>query len=216
MCGPTLFDFGGVLSLEWLIMIQLSRVFILSFLLWPVVSGADIYRYVDGEGVIHYSNVQPDEKFTLYLREGPKAAPRAPASALQLPGANWMTGYVDRFSRANDLPPALVHAIIKAESNGQRNAVSRKGAKGVMQLMPFTSKRLRVADPFDPIENIEGGIKYIKELLVTFGGDLTNTVAAYNAGPAAVRKYGGVPPYQETRIYVRRVMDLYRQYSAAE
>jgi len=195
-------------------MVQLSRVFILSFLLWPVVSGADIYRYVDGEGVVHYSNVQPDEKFTLYLREGPKAAPRAPASAI--PGASWMTGYVDRFSRANDLPPALVHAIIKAESNGQRKAVSPKGAKGVMQLMPFTSKRMRVADPFDPIENIEGGIKYIKELLVTFEGNLTNTVAAYNAGPAAVRKYGGVPPYQETRLYVRRVMDLYRQYSAVE
>ncbi|HLO09726.1 MAG TPA: lytic transglycosylase domain-containing protein [Desulfobacteria bacterium] len=127
-----------------------------------------------------------------------------------------MTGYVDRFSRANDLPPALVHAIIKAESNGQRKAVSRKGAKGVMQLMPFTSKRLRVNDPFDPIENIEGGIKYIKELLVAFEGDLTNTIAAYNAGPGAVRKYGGVPPYQETRLYVRRVMDLYRQYSAVE
>jgi soluble lytic murein transglycosylase-like protein len=195
-------------------MVQLSRVFILSFLLWPVVSGADIYRYVDREGVIHYSNTQPDEKFTLYLREGPKAAPRATASAL--PGGGWMTGYVDRVSRANDLPPALVHAIIKAESNGQRNAVSPKGAKGVMQLMPFTSKRLRVADPFDPIENIEGGIKYIKELLITFEGNLTNTVAAYNAGPAAVRKYGGIPPYQETRLYVRRVMDLYRQYSAVE
>ena len=196
-------------------MVQLSRVFILSFLLWPVVSGADIYRFVDRDGGVHYSNTQPDEKFTLYLREGPKAAPRAPASALP-PGASWMTGYVDRFSRANNLPPALVHAIIKAESNGQRKAVSRKGAMGVMQLMPFTSKRLRVADPFDPIENIEGGIKYIKELLVTFEGNLTNTVAAYNAGPAAVRKYGGVPPYQETRLYVRRVMDLYRQYSAVE
>jgi soluble lytic murein transglycosylase len=195
-------------------MVQLARVFILSFLLWPVVSGADIYRYVDRDGVIHYSNTQPDAKFTLYLREGPKAAPRAPAS--DLPGASWMTGYVDRFSRANDLPPALVHAIIKAESNGQRKAVSPKGAKGVMQLMPFTSKRLRVVDPFDPIENIEGGVKYIKELLVTFQGNLTNTVAAYNAGPAAVRKYGGVPPYQETRLYVRRVMDLYRQYSAVE
>jgi soluble lytic murein transglycosylase len=194
-------------------MVQLSRIFILSFLLWPVVSGADIYRYVDREGVIHYSNTQPDEKFTLYLREGPKAAPRA-ASAL--PGGGWMTGYVDRVSRANDLPPALVHAIIKAESNGQRKAVSPKGAKGVMQLMPFTSKRLRVSDPFDPIENIEGGIRYIKELLVTFEGDLTNTIAAYNAGPAAVRKYGGVPPYQETRLYVRRVMDLYRQYSEVE
>jgi len=195
-------------------MVQLSRLFILSFLLWPVVSGADIYRYVDAEGVIHYSNTQPDEKFSLYLREAPKAAPRPQASAL--PGASWMTGYVDRFSRANDLPPALVHAIIKAESNGQRTAVSRKGAMGVMQLMPFTSKRMRVNDPFDPIENIEGGIKYIKELLVTFDGNLTNTIAAYNAGPTAVRKYGGVPPYQETRLYVRRVMDLYRQYSAVE
>jgi len=195
-------------------MVQLSRVFILSFLLWPVVSGADIYRYVDADGVIHYSNIQPDEKFTLYLREGPKAVRRSPASSL--PTASWMTGYVDRVSRANDLPPALVHAIIKAESNGQRKAVSPKGAMGVMQLMPFTSKRMRVIDPFDPIENIEGGIRYIKELLVSFEGDLTNTVAAYNAGPAAVRKYGGVPPYQETRLYVRRVMDLYRQYSAAE
>jgi len=195
-------------------MVQLSRVFILSFLLWPVVSGADIYRYVDRDGVIHYSNTQPDEKFTLYLREGPKAGPRLPASSL--PTASWMTGYVDRVSRANDLPPALVHAIIKAESNGQRKAVSPKGAKGVMQLMPFTSKRMRVIDPFDPIENIEGGIRYIKELLVSFEGDLINTVAAYNAGPAAVRKYGGVPPYQETRLYVRRVMDLYRQYSAVE
>ena len=195
-------------------MVQLSRIFILSFLLWPVVAGADIYRYVDRDGVLHFSNTHPNERFTLYLREGPKASPRGPASAL--PGASWMTGYVDRFSRANDLPPALVHAIIKAESNGQRKAVSRKGAEGVMQLMPFTSKRMRVADPFDPIENIEGGIRYIKELLVTFEGDLTNTIAAYNAGPAAVRKYGGVPPYQETRLYVRRVMDLYRQYSAVE
>ena len=195
-------------------MVQLSRLFILSFLLWPVVSGADIYRFVDGDGVIHYSNTQPDEKFTLYLREGPKETPRALPAAL--PGGSWMNGYVDRVSRANDLPPALVHAIIKAESNGQRKAVSPKGARGVMQLMPFTSKRLRVADPFDPIENIEGGIKYIKELLVTFEGNLTHTIAAYNAGPGAVRKYGGVPPYEETRVYVRRVMDLYRQYSAVE
>jgi soluble lytic murein transglycosylase len=195
-------------------MVQLSRVFILSFLLWPAVSGADIYRYVDADGVIHYSNTQPDEKFTLYLREGTKAAHRESASSL--PTASWMSGYVDRVSRANDLPPALVHAIIKAESNGQRKAVSPKGAKGVMQLMPFTSKRMRVVDPFDPIENIEGGIRYIKELLVSFEGNIINTVAAYNAGPAAVRKYGGVPPYQETRLYVRRVMDLYRQYSTAE
>jgi len=195
-------------------MVQLRHVFILSFLLWPAICGADIYRSVDGEGVIHFTNTQPNGKFSLYLREGPDAVPsRSGADSVD---AGWMNGYVDRFSRANDLPPALVRAIIKAESNGQRKAVSRKGAEGVMQLMPFTSKRMQVADPFDPIENIEGGIKYIKELLVAFEGDLTNTIAAYNAGPAAVRKYGGVPPYQETRLYVRRVMDLYRQYSAVE
>lgn len=127
-----------------------------------------------------------------------------------------MADYVNRYCRANNLSPALVHAIIKAESDGRRKAVSPKGAKGVMQLMPFTSKRLNVSDPFDPIENIEGGIKYIKELLATFDGDVTNAVAAYNAGPAAVKKYGGIPPFQETRLYVRRVLNLYRQYSFLE
>jgi len=189
--------------------------FILSFAFWPTSAKADIYRSVDPDGVVHFSNTQPDGKFELYLREAPKTPSPLPLAASPL-GEEWMSNYADRYARAHNLPPALVRAIIKAESNGQRRAVSRKGAKGVMQLMPFTSKRMNVSDPFDPIENIEGGIKYIKELLVAFEGDLTNTVAAYNAGPAAVRKYGGVPPYQETRIYVRRVMDLYRQYSAVE
>jgi soluble lytic murein transglycosylase-like protein len=195
-------------------MFYLRTFFILSVILWPMSAGADIYRFEDDEGVVHFSNVQPDERFELYLREGAKAAPlRKPAG---YPEEDWMSNYVDRYCRSNNLSPALVHAIIKAESNGQRKAVSRKGAKGVMQLMPFTSKRLNVTDPFDPIENIEGGIKYIKELLAVFEGDITNAVAAYNAGPAAVKKYGGIPPYQETRLYVRRVLDLYRQYSARE
>jgi len=109
-----------------------------------------------------------------------------------------------------------VKAIIKAESNGERFAVSPKGAQGMMQLMPFTSKRMKVSDPFDPVENIEGGVKYIKELMGTFRGNLVHTVAAYNAGPEAVRKYGGVPPYKETRQYVKRVLDFYRQYSVDE
>ncbi len=195
-------------------MFYLRLLFIFSFTFLPALAGADIYRFIDKEGVVHFSNVPPDGKFVLYLREGPQAAP--PSRKTALPGATWMNGYVDRCSRANDLPPALVHAIIKAESNGQRKAVSSKGAKGVMQLMPFTSKRMQVNDPFDPIENIEGGVRYIKELLVAFEGNLTYAIAAYNAGPAAVRKYGGVPPYQETRQYVRRVMELYRQYSVVE
>ncbi len=111
---------------------------------------------------------------------------------------------------------ALIKAIIKAESNGKMKAVSRKGAQGMMQLMPFTSRRLKVSDPFDPVETIEGGIKYIKELLGTFGGNVTHAVAAYNAGPQAVRKYSGIPPYPETQLYVKRVMTYYRQYSLAK
>jgi soluble lytic murein transglycosylase-like protein len=175
---------------------------------------ADIFRYVDGDGVVHFSNVPAGGKYTLYLREGPIPQRQSRSGGYDADG--WMADYVNRYCRANNLSPALVHAIIKAESDGRRKAVSPKGARGVMQLMPFTSKRLHVSDPFDPIENIEGGIKYIKELLATFDGDVANAVAAYNAGPAAVKKYGGIPPYQETRTYVRRVLDLYRRYSAVE
>jgi soluble lytic murein transglycosylase-like protein len=195
-------------------MVYLRIVFILSLTFWPLAARADIYRFVDGEGVVHFSNVQPDGKYQLYLREGPRVSPPRKTSGYN--GEGWMADYVNRYCRAYQLSPALVHAIIKAESDGQRKAVSRKGAKGVMQLMPFTSKRLNVSDPFDPIENIEGGIRYIKELLRTFDGDVTRAVAAYNAGPAAVKKYGGIPPYQETRVYVRRVLNLYHQYSALE
>ncbi|MGE5698467.1 MAG: transglycosylase SLT domain-containing protein [Deltaproteobacteria bacterium] len=177
----------------------------------PTALWADIYRFVDGEGVVHFTNIQHDDRFELYLREGAKlSAPRESSS----PG--WMMEYADRYSRAHNLSPALVKAIIRAESNGNRNAVSRKGAQGMMQLMPFTSKRMKVNDPFDPIENIEGGVKYIKELLGSFGGNVVHAVAAYNAGPAAVRKYGGIPPYQETQVYVKRVLSYYRQYASQE
>ncbi|PWB67369.1 MAG: lytic transglycosylase [Deltaproteobacteria bacterium] len=190
------------------------RIFlIISMAVCPTVLWADIYRFVDGEGVVHYSNTQYDEKYELYLREGIKELPSYPKGPAQ---AAWVMEYADRFSRANQLSPALVRAIIRAESNGNRYAISRKGAKGMMQLMPFTSKRLKVNDPFDPVENIEGGVKYIKELLGTFGGNVTHAVAAYNAGPAAVRKYGGIPPYQETRVYVKRVLDYYQKYASQE
>jgi soluble lytic murein transglycosylase-like protein len=190
------------------------RIFLI-IIVWlcPSVLFADIYRYIDPQGVIHYTNTPTNDRGELYLREPPrKAAPKHAGDITR----EWMDEYVDRFSRANDLSPALVKAIIKAESNGRRFAVSPRGAQGMMQLMPFTSKRLRVSDPFDPVENIEGGVKYIKELYGVFRGNIVQTVAAYNAGPEAVRKYGGVPPYKETRQYVKRVLDYYRQYSSAE
>jgi soluble lytic murein transglycosylase len=188
-------------------------------LLCPTVVPADIYRSVDKDGVVCFTN-HPTGQGELVVKEGPKEAPPAPAGrrafSANASGNAWIYDYADRYSRANNLPPALVKAILKAESNGHRLAVSNKGAVGCMQLMPFTSKRFKVADPFDPVQNIEGGILYIKELLTQFQGNLVNTVAAYNAGPGAVRKHGGVPPYSETRGYVKRVMSLYRQYALAE
>ena len=197
----------------WGIMIYFRIFLIISLTVCPTVLWADIYRFVDREGVVHFSNTQYDDKYELYLREGIKQLPSSSQRSAQ---AAWVMEYADQFSRANQLSPALVRAIIRAESNGNRFAVSRKGAKGMMQLMPFTSKRLKVNDPFDPVENIEGGVKYIKELLGTFGGNVAYAVAAYNAGPAAVRKYGGIPPYQETRTYVKRVMDYYRKHASKE
>jgi hypothetical protein len=203
------FDKGKSIHLKCGNMKYLRIFLIISVVLCPTIIRADIYRYVDPDGIVHFTNTPGDSKGDLYLREAPKGPPPGK-------GNEWMMEYAERYSRANNLSPALVKAIIKAESNGQRYAISPKGAQGMMQLMPFTARRMNVSDPFDPIENIEGGVKYIKELLGTFGGNLVHAVAAYNAGPEAVKKYGGIPPYKETRTYVKRVMNYYRQYLSRE
>lgn len=105
--------------------------------------------------------------------------------------------------------PKLVAAIAQTESGGNQDAVSSAGAIGVMQLMPDTAASLGV-DPYNKAQNIEGGTKYLKQMLETFNGDVKKAVAAYNAGPQAVQDYGGVPPYRETQNYVNKVMDIYR------
>lgn len=115
-------------------------------------------------------------------------------------------------ARKYDLPPNVIKGVIKAESNFQITAVSHAGARGLMQLMPETARELGVDDPFDIEQNIDGGARYLRQMLDKFGGDLKTALAAYNAGPGAVEKYGGnVPPYPETKQYVRRVLRFSRQ-----
>ena len=127
-----------------------------------------------------------------------------------LPAADGdLSSIVQAAAKRENVDPRLVNAIAQAESGGDQSAVSPVGAIGVMQLMPDTAAGLGV-DPYDEKQNVEGGAKYLREMLDTFGGDVKKAVAAYNAGPAAVKAYGGVPPYPETQAYVDRVLDLYR------
>ena len=120
-----------------------------------------------------------------------------------------LSSLIDAAAHKYQVDPKLVAAVAEVESNGSQSAVSSAGAIGVMQLMPDTAASLGV-DPYDKQQNIEGGAKYLRQMLDTFGGDVKKAVAAYNAGPGAVRDYGGVPPYKETQNYVSKVLDIYR------
>jgi soluble lytic murein transglycosylase-like protein len=116
-------------------------------------------------------------------------------------------------ARRHGLDPALVLAVASIESGFQPKAVSPKGAQGLMQLMPATAVSLGVDDVFDPETNLEGGAQYLADLIALYGGDLTKALAAYNAGPGAVKRHGGVPPYRETRAYVKKVLERYKKKS---
>jgi soluble lytic murein transglycosylase-like protein len=116
---------------------------------------------------------------------------------------------IEEAAARHNVDPTLVKALIKVESNFNPGAVSRKGAMGLMQLMPSTARSLNVTNPFDPQQNVDAGVRHLKGLLENFGGDVKLTLAAYNAGQGAVMRSGGIPPYLETRNYVRRITDLY-------
>ncbi len=132
--------------------------------------------------------------------------PRAVASS---PSAD-LEALIAKYSSMRSLDPDLVRAVIQVESAGQTMALSNKGAMGLMQLMPGTARQLAVDDPYDPEQNVRGGTQYLSRLLGLFSGNLELALSGYNAGPEAVNRYGGVPPYPETRSYVEKVLRIYR------
>jgi len=182
---------------------------ILFFSIIPIVNSsyADFYSYVDQKGVHHYTNIPPtDKKYKLKWRT--KKASVKPNGIYNYPKS--YEEDILRAAKQHDVDPDLVKAVIKVESNFNSSAISRKGAMGIMQLMPDTAEGYSVDNPFNPKENIDGGTKYLKKLIEMFGGDLKLALAAYNAGENAVIKYGfRIPPYNETIDYVEKVLMHY-------
>lgn len=170
-----------------------------------------IYRYIDADGVVHFSDAPRDGRYSRVKRVRREGIAIAPTPITRGPSERGYDRLIHQIALRHRVPPGLVKAVIAAESNFKPDAVSRVGAQGLMQLMPRTAAELGVERPFGVVENIDGGVRYLRAMLDRYG-DLTRALAAYNAGPTAVDRYRGVPPYRETQAYVKRVLQYYRGY----
>jgi soluble lytic murein transglycosylase-like protein len=174
---------------------------------------AQVYTYVDENGITVYTNSKPDTTRYRVRNIGCYGTCRTGVDWNRTPLKNGE--FADEVAAVADVfgvDSALIRAVMHVESWFQVDAVSSAGAQGLMQLMPGTQKRFGVSNPFDPLDNITAGAAYLAWLLEEFEGDLTRAIAAYNAGENAVRRHGGVPPFSETREYVRRVNIMYQRY----
>jgi soluble lytic murein transglycosylase-like protein len=171
---------------------------------WPAFAD-DIYRFKDENGVWHFSNINSDRRYRLYFHfdthnEKPDV---------------FITKHDSVIGDASErfgVKKSLIKAVIHAESGFDEDAVSDKGAQGLMQLMPKTAEQLEVEDPYDAQDNIFGGAKYLSYLLERYNNNLKKALAAYNAGPENVEKYNGIPPFPETEKFIKRVLDYKSQY----
>ncbi len=176
-------------------------------MLFALQTHADVYMYKDRSGVTHFTDSPNHSGYWLILR----SKKRTKASSRQPYNKSKFSSLVRSAAKKHRIDPDLLHAVIRAESSYNPNAVSRAGAVGLMQLMPATAKRYGVRNRRDPVDNVNGGARYLRDLLKMFNSNVRLAVAAYNAGENAVIKYGRkVPPYRETREYVKRVLRFYR------
>lgn len=175
---------------------------------------ADIYRYEAPDGTLHFTDAPTDNRFKVFMRDIKKDKKLRTAFKLRGYSQNpaLFEPIISSCSREFGVDSSLVKAVIHAESGYNPNAVSPKGAQGLMQLMPKTAQGLKVADSLNPSDNIRGGVRYLKFLLDTFKGNESLALAAYNAGMGSVAKYGGIPPFQETRNYVAKVLSYRTNY----
>jgi hypothetical protein len=174
--------------------------------LLAVPASAETYRFVEADGTVHFTNAPTDPQ---YQRMGFTSGTER--GWLQLPGPD-LTPYAREIREAAErygVEEGLIRAVIRVESGFNSRAVSPKGARGLMQLMPGTASMLGVRDSFDPRQNIDGGVRHLRGLIDRFGSDLTLALAAYNAGEQAVVNHRGIPPYRETRDYVTRILGLF-------
>ena len=186
-------------------------VLIFSAGLFPLLNletSAEIYKYVDEEGVIHYTDRPKNSNYKLLQIFNKFSYNKRPQIAKKSIGN--LKPIIDEVAQRYGQDPKLIQSIISRESNFNAAAVSPKGAMGLMQLMPQTAKRFNVKDPFHPRDNIEGGVAYLDYLMRMFDNDLELALAAYNAGESNVMNYSGIPPFKETRNYVKNVLGSYK------
>jgi soluble lytic murein transglycosylase-like protein len=197
--------------MKMLRLISVSVFLLLAVLFSAAPAFSDVYVYKDRQGVLTFTNVPAHTGYRRVIRESNGQVSVAGGSGNLGSPSNYeelIRSASDRYS----IDPDLVKAVIKVESDFNSTARSNKGAMGLMQLMPDTARLHNVMDVFDPIDNIEGGVRHLKLLLQRYQGDVQLSLAAYNAGMRAVEKHGGIPPFTETREYVRRVLSYYQSY----